>query len=539
MNADDGREERRSGNAEHMAHAADSMNQVMRPAGIEIAKKMIRSWIEDMLQSTPDLAPRIRPRLWRSQKQSSWETGLNLAPPTLEEMQMVGGFVQQYLCLFHQKNVDLREQRHWLSSNRHLLEDPKRRALFLRMLNELGFLSPVHELYWEVDRDTARQSKKLGWDTGAYIRSKPAGRPPEVYVDLGGGDGTVNGERSALLRTDDVNVMIGDKLYYEVSALLERCIDFDAIAARDRNAALTPALRKTMCQYLYKVLMFNLGETPVPRPPHDRQAFDDLKRDPNSLAAILHRKKNRLLTTRIVPADNGAFDPENRHGAVYPEWDFAPGDPAIVAALTVLSVASSPNDYVLIGSGDGKKDAYEELPVRPENLMIGDFTEHLKALKPDQVDLATGVRSTMYIPDTEYLSVMKKMAETLTESGVYTDDNPRFNFGKAYRIADVAKLQEELETLDPPVYVRVILGPGFERGESAMAVPLSFVMTKSRVELERIEQSFLLDGCRMVEPKSIDTPAWERHFRSWHRKPGRIRNAGNPIRTRRAAGSSS
>ena len=124
------------------------------------------------------------------------------------------------------------------------------------------------------------------------------------------------------------------------------------------------------------------------------------------------------------------------------------------------------------------EDLYDAIPAYTSGIMVGDFSR-IEALKDEQIDVAIGVRSTVYKRGNEYVQFLEEMSRKLREGGVYIDDSIRDNDGWTYRIAEML---EARQSFPEGVSLTILTGPGFQ-GEDAQKgeVPLGFVMQKKSV----------------------------------------------------------
>ncbi|MFA6215534.1 MAG: hypothetical protein WC768_03125 [Patescibacteria group bacterium] len=149
-------------------------------------------------------------------------------------------------------------------------------------------------------------------------------------------------------------------------------------------------------------------------------------------------------------------------------------------------------------------DVNELIDTFPAGTMIGDFGQ-VKKIKPDQIDVALGVRSTVYLRNEEYVNFLTDISQALKTDGIYIDDNIRDNDGWYYRIGELnnfAELMAEKRQrgeINYQVDISVILGPGFP-GEDYRQdlVPLSLLITKNGT-YDNIAAGHLGPGCKIVK----------------------------------------
>lgn len=409
-----------------------------------------------------------------------------------------------HLSALDQTEVDLRTYEHRNRMAGYFLErEPGMRAGLLRELAASGRLKPVPELHWRVNRTTAQSSARLGCNVDALFARRKDHPDTDVLLEWGQGSGTCKRERAE--RQDRygryVDIGICDTLYFQVDDYLERLIDFDTLAGHgaDMRGDERKQLRHELCRFLYKVLVIEDGRTDETRIPYDARVLEELSRDPSSIVEILRRKAPQFLAARAVPDEQGMADADDAHGgATFPVKMPRPSDPVSEAALRLL--AGQPGSF--LRSSTGKIDPLALLPVSPDGAIVSPFSR-ADRLRPGQVDMMIGVRSTVYLPNDEYLPFMRRMADLLTQDGLYVDDNVRLNYGKYYRLQELADLErmltEEKDGL-PPMQVLVIVGPGHDPGEPD--VPLSVAMTRSDKAMEDVRAS-LFRGCRLEKASDL------------------------------------
>lgn len=421
-----------------------------------------------------------------------------------EKTELWERYKEQLFCLSTGENIDVRGYKDLQRDLRALVADAELRGYFLRSLNEMGYLAPGPELLWKVNRSMKQCSSRLRFDIEKFLGLLGEDSQPKTIVELGVGSGAFKAERWGLRADGSVDVGISDKLYYQIDEFLERAINWCALASAgaDLTGPENKEKRAALCLFIYKVLVIEEGKTAELRPPYDQQVLSELTRDPNALVDILHRKGGLLGITESVPDEVGENDGTRWQQAIYPGQDPKPSDPAMWEALNLLASVDAADQYLRIGKD--KVDAYEILPVDPANVLFGDFSNDLQKLKKGHVDFAVGVRSTVYVQDKNYASVLCAMADTLSEDGFYIDDSVRHNFGAYYRIEELKQVQRILESRNPPIYVRVIVGKGFDNGEEKMNVPLSVIMTPSRQKLWYAEECISADkDCMLVSPDRL------------------------------------
>lgn len=488
----------------------------LKPITLHLIEAGILAWMGKTLHTPPQLKELAPPKKQKPSHPSA---------PSLGPIKIWMNLVNQYLCLFNEQNLDLRTLQSALDQNQQMLEqNPKLKRTFLEMLNASGYLIPAPAIWWRGNRNMDQYSDRLRMDLKGFLQALPR-RKNQTVLEFGPGCGASKEDIVQALGGDVNYIGISNALYYQQEDLIEQSLDFDALAEagadlRDRpdDPALTAECRKKrryLCRFIYKVLAIEAGRTMEPDVPYDKIAMSMLRKNPNALVDILREKGHLLPTTKKVPNDNGIRNPDDENGMLFPDHDDQPADPESQKALELLGNADGTERFLTIGNG--KSDAYDKIPINVRGTMMADFRQ-AHNLADRQVDVALGVRSTVYLNDADYLAFMTKMATLLGEEdggGVYIDDNVRINFGTRYRIKELVELERQLQITDPAMRIRVICAKGFEEGEDN--VPITVVMSRSEEKL-KLAAAHVHDNTSFLSPSELDKPENWRHWATWHLK---------------------
>jgi hypothetical protein len=389
--------------------------------------------------------------------------------------------------LFRQSLVELRWQR------------PDARRAMLRLLQREGHLRPARHFCYETSRNDEQYSERLGFSFPGLVRFSAKSPHKQVLLELGQGSGACMDGRLPYARTY-MQVGCCDVLQYTVRDLLLAAIDREAlrqgIAARlgrpDWQAS--PEFWRRLCTYAAKVLVIRPGGTDRAEVSFDEDVLASLAADANALVEIVRLKSPLLATTDVVPASEGTPHPETPGEFVYPRQDRKPSEPAFHAACDLLTRDAA--SYLTVGPG--KQDVLDVLPVYPCGTILGDFRDITRHLRPGQVHVAVGIRSTQALDGDEYMQFMSGMTRLLTEGdtddrqGIYVDDNARKNYGRYYPLEELREV--ERRTGFP---LHVIRGRGPEPWEDD--VPVAVIATRSGAKLQFIAET-LRPGFRMQRP---------------------------------------
>lgn len=329
--------------------------------------------------------------------------------------------------------VDLRSYAADLELVVTALDEAGGRGLLLRAIAARGQLKPIPEIFWRVDRSLLEYNSRFGFDVAEFLKSQADPKAKKVLLELGPGSGQSRAERSAAgLDQGYVDVTLADNIYYAANKLVENIIDWDKLE-KQIGALLSAEDRQTLADVLYKLVVIKDGQTNRPDFEYAQDRIVGLTRDPNSIKPLLAKVAPQLRDLTAVPAD---YAEKNKNGVYeYPRQVTLGVEAGRGGAflLAKQALAEQINNFLIAG------DAYEKLPAFPAGVMVGDFSA-VKSIKDGTVDVALGVRSTVYKQGEEYLDLMRTIANKLKTAGVYIDDNVRENFGVRYRIEELNQL---------------------------------------------------------------------------------------------------
>jgi hypothetical protein len=392
--------------------------------------------------------------------------------------------------LFRQALVEIRWRR------------PDARRAILRLLQRAGHMRPARHFCYETSRNDEQYSQRLGFSFRDLVRFSEKPERKKVLLELGQGSGACMDGRRPYARTY-MQVGCCDVLQYTVRDLLLSAIDREALRQGIARQLGRPDWQagaefwRQLCTFAAKVLVIRAGGSDQAEVPFDEEVLASLAVDANALVEILRLKSPLLAQTDVVPASEGRPHPELPGEFVYPRRDRKPSDPAFHAACDLLADDSA--SYLIVGPG--KKDVLDVLPVYPCGTILGDFRDIIPRLRPGQVQVAVGIRSTQALDGDEYVEFMSGMTRLLTEGdtddlqGIYVDDNARKNYGAHYPLEELREV--ERRTGFP---LHVIRGRGPEPWESD--VPVAVIATRSGAKLQFIADT-LRPGFHMQRPADM------------------------------------
>lgn len=363
---------------------------------------------------------------------------------------------------------------------RRALKDKDARPAVLKLLHEARKLSPNLECCWLVDRTAEQYGERLGIDLLSFLRDTAQEQAPGqdrklLLLEFGPGNGTAKREIEDAVGESYDMFALADRLYYPVETYIKQSIAFEKLpflSAEDRD---------TFCTFLY-MLMYCRKTAGGVEAVRDPDFVRDLQRDPGAIISYLRNVAPLLRNVTRVPRPGGAV--ENDGSIQAREWIEKPETAGFERAVEAF--ARDPLGALRIGRG--KQTPFSTIPVESTAEILEDFNM-ITALEDGQIDVAYGVRSTVYKTGQEYLDFMQSMAYKLTREGCYIDDNVRENFGERYRIPLLRTLQTTLRRYGfKDLYI--ILGPGQpgeddDRGD----VPCSVVLTRSAKAVERVRKN--------------------------------------------------
>jgi hypothetical protein len=371
-------------------------------------------------------------------------------------------------------------------------------AFYLRTLNAMGKLKPMPELFWRVDRDLEEYNRRLGVDMGAVLQLQAMARPgKKTLLEFGPGSGVAKHDRQLKgVAGEYQDFSMSDAVYYDLSSPIGKLIDFERLS-RDCGSVLSAEEQRSIAEYVTKALVIEAGKTAENAVAYDGSVRQAIERNPNALKELLPMVGPRLERAEVVPTSQAVEYPDGPH---YEEKFVVRQQPETWQRARELLI-SNLGEY--LRSDIRTVDVYELLGAHPAGTIVGDFSE-IKKLRDEQLDLALGVRSTVYVGRDRYPEFMTDVVRKLKIGGIYIDDNVRENFGRYYRLAELQQVQETLHDLankgiipsKPEVYV--VLGAGVE-GEDFKKTdaPLSVIIHNGPLDDGKMA-GVLQPGCRLV-----------------------------------------
>lgn len=362
-----------------------------------------------------------------------------------------------------------------------------------------GELKPIPEIHWRVDRNLAEYERRFGFDLVSMLTALREENKKKTLVELefGPGSGISRAERTARGANERyLDIGIADTLYYPLNSLIGEMIDWPALEKTIKQR-LTIEDKNLLTDMLYKTIMIADNEIEKDQFAYALERIGRITRDPNALRGIMQEIAPQLKNLTIMPDTVSTRDANGT--VVYPykinleaknktktlsavdQKNAAGRSIAFVSAKAALS--SDIDSY--IKKDQPGKDVYDSIPSYPTGMMIGDFSQ-IKKLASNQIDVAIGVRSTVYKKEGEYVDFVYTLADKLSDGGVFIDDSVRDNDGYYYRLAELLSVKETLRqernggVVDFDINMKLILGPGFP-GEDYRQdeVPLAVVMSKN------------------------------------------------------------
>jgi hypothetical protein len=192
-----------------------------------------------------------------------------------------------------------------------------------------------------------------------------------------------------------------------------------------------------------------------------------------------------LAETDIIPDSQGEVDQETGE-IFYREKIEKPNTPTFSKACELISrdISAYFKENV---------DVYEHIPAYSSGTIISDF-KNIKNLKENTVDVALGVRSTVYLENEDYQNFIVDMSRKLSKDGIYIDDNVRENFGRRYRVKELKEIEKNCST-----EIFVLMGPGVANEDESCGdvFPMALVMTNSSEKLQHIQENLRI-GWKIV-----------------------------------------
>ncbi len=378
------------------------------------------------------------------------------------------------------------------------LLEPGNKALFLQVLSRLGKISPIPEIHWRVDRTSEEYDRRFGFNLDAFLAERAAGiGKKQILLEIGPGSGVAKKARTQSgLAEHYQDFALSDRIYYPLAPVIEKLIDFEKLES-STGQKLSKQDRKQLAEFIYRTLVIAPGETSSDQFSYDEQVRQLLGVDINALKGLLPDLPEKLAAAKEVPNTISARDGQGQ--VIYPYKIKADEQsPAWQKAKQKLEATVTE----FLQPEWQEKDYYELIDAFPANVMLADLQD-IDRLKPNQIDVEIGARSTVYARGEDYITFLQKLERTLSDGGVAIDDSIRDNDGWYYRIAEVLeakeKIKEDLEIL--VVLGRPFSGEDYLQGE-ADKVPLAMIITKQGTSRGLVENN-LKSGCQLVTLESL------------------------------------
>ncbi len=349
--------------------------------------------------------------------------------------------------------------------------DASVQEMHLKLLQRMGHLQPIPEIHWRVDRSLDEYRRRFGFSVIDFLKAHAVNGKKKVLLEFGPGNGLAKRERSAAAEVTDSyqDFAIADTLYYSLGEVCTRMLNAQELAA-EIGEPLTPEDLRVLGDFLYKVTVIADGETGADHFAYDETIRRDIQHDVNALTRHYDRIQQKLAVADSVPTTISSRD---RQGTVIYPYKVRLADQSTAVQKAIAALRHDMTKYLSPEAREG--NLFSCIDAYPDGVLVGDFS-NVQVLPADSIDVAFGVRSTVYKRGEEYVSFLQDVAQRLREDGIYIDDSFRDSDGFRYRFAEVAKA---LDDMDVAVPVHVILGPGFP-GEDFRKndVPLALVIGK-------------------------------------------------------------
>ncbi|MDD5039629.1 MAG: hypothetical protein PHY34_00595 [Patescibacteria group bacterium] len=378
-------------------------------------------------------------------------------------------------------------------------------AIYLRALNAMGKLRPMPELYWKVDRQPEEYNQRLGVNVAEVLRGagqSGQGDGKKTLLEFGPGSGLAKHKLRLSGAADNfTEFAMSDALYYDLAGPIQRLIDFDKIEVA-LGKELKEQDRQSLVEYVKRTILIKAGQTAAGKIEYNQDVQSDIVRDPNALKKHLKDSGKKMQDAEAVPTSQAIETPD---GPIYAQKFEVARQTAVWQDARQLLIREV--EKYLRDDFD-EQDVYELLNAHPAGVMLGDFSE-VNKLRDGQIDVALGVRSTVYVDREKYGKFIVDVVKKLKTGGMYLDDNVRENFGRYYRIAELQGVQQELNELarqgvipaEPEIYI--VQGPGI-KGEDYKTTDAPLAVLISNGPLDGGQMSKMLEpGCRLVRLDAV------------------------------------
>ena len=398
------------------------------------------------------------------------------------EESVVRTYFKELAQMDQEGNVSLGE---YAKEQEMVMEALKRSAemsLFTKSLASMGRLEPVPEIHWVVTRDMEDYKRRLGIDLAGLLDDLKKPGSKKNLVEFGPGSGISKRERAFSEVADDYDdFAIADRLYYDIANVVKKLIDFDKLG-------LDPEDQEKLADYIYKMIVIEPGQEGEDRFEYNKQNFQAITENINNLKTILIKRLADLDKVEMVPGTESKCDDQGQ--TYYPNKIEADKQSEAWKKVRAM-LAQNPEKY--LKPNFEVRDLYNDIEGFPAGTIYKDFS-HMAVLEPDQVDVAIGVRSTVYVREKEFINFLENAGKILKEGGIYIDDNIRDNDGWYYRIAEIKEFVEKSKTAGMDLDIKVILGPGFPGEDHRQdMVPLAVAIGKD-IDVENLLKKRLEEG---------------------------------------------
>ncbi|HOZ36477.1 MAG TPA: hypothetical protein PLR18_01445 [bacterium] len=386
------------------------------------------------------------------------------------------------------------------------LMSPGAKALTFRALARMGKLEPIPEIHWRVDRTSEEYNLRFGIDINKFLllRAKQSGEgKKQTLLEIGPGSGVSKRERVDKGLTEAYqDFALSDKIYYPLSPIIEKLIDFNKLEG-ELKISIEPEERRMVADFLYKTLVIKLSETSKDKFEYDQGAQDLLAQDINGLKQLLPQLSERLKIADEVPSNISSRDNEGQ--VIYPN-KIKLSDLSLNIKKIKNLLDENLEDF--LREDWQTLDYYQLIDAFSANVMIGDIGE-IKRLQDGQIDIEIAARSSVYARGEKYQDFLEALFAKLSVGGTTIDDSIRDNDGWYYRIAEVLEARQARPELTNNFEFLVVLGPGFPGEDlSQDRAPLAMYITRDGSSKKTIEEC-LLPGYELV---TIEELANDSHY---------------------------
>jgi len=379
--------------------------------------------------------------------------------------------------------------------------------MFLRALTSRGELAEIPEIHWRVDRGLEEYRLRFGLDIEILTQALADPERKKILFEFGPGCGKSKLERTEQTDGRWTDIAMADKLYYPLNGFVNAMIDWPKLE-KAIGIKLSEADQEILSDMLYKVVMIQDRQTEQDHFEYHTERMERLKNNPNAIRQILAEIAPQLPDISIVPTTISTRDDKGNVIYTYKRdiKQAKESSPALAKAIAEIGDAERINKYV------AEKDAFEAVPAYPAGIIVGDFSL-IEALKSEQVDLAIGVRSTVYKYNQEYVDFLVEMTDKLSSDGLYIADCVRDNDGWYYRLAEAVEFinreqaKQKNGQADYQLNVAVILGEGFPGEDHRQEkVPSALVISKNK-DYSQLIASNLDSGFEIVALEDLVSEA--------------------------------